>query len=181
MCQPAHHFALLVTQARQQFTFQVLAEQWRWLGMIQRKRQANTGAPPACLMPEFSPGQRIGVWRKGANQRFELIGAKGQLWGTELLQLTGQHQTRQIPVRTLATGDQHLHLRVFEGQELVEPVVEVGGHIHGKVVEHQADRAGFVCFFCRQEFVACNGPFAGKPAPTVDRVPLWERACSRKR
>ncbi|PNQ87980.1 hypothetical protein CCU68_34715 [Pseudomonas gingeri NCPPB 3146 = LMG 5327] len=26
-----------------------------------------------------------------------------------------------------------------------------------------------------------SGSFAGKPAPTVDRVPLWEWACPRRR
>ncbi|MNR44948.1 hypothetical protein D3C85_1637530 [compost metagenome] len=48
----------------------------------------------------------------------------------------------------------------FEGQELVEPVVQVCGHIDGKIVEYQVDW-GYL-----------KGLIASTLAPTVNRVPL---------
>ncbi|MNZ62250.1 hypothetical protein D3C78_803660 [compost metagenome] len=85
---------------------------------------------------------------------------QGQLPGAQLLQLPGQHQARQIPVWALAAGDQHLQSWGFEGQELVEPVVQVCGHIDGKIVEYQVDW-GYL-----------KGLIASTLAPTVNRVPL---------
>ncbi|MNM93323.1 hypothetical protein D3C81_1056920 [compost metagenome] len=89
-------------------------------------------------MPELFPGQCIGVRREGIDQRFEFVGAQGQLPGIEFQQLAGQQQARQIPVRALATGDQHLQSWVLEGQELVEPVVQVWRQVRREVVEDQA-------------------------------------------
>ncbi|MNR15892.1 hypothetical protein D3C85_1324510 [compost metagenome] len=83
--------------------------------------------------------------------------------GVQFQQLTVEHQARQVPVGALAASDQYVQVGVVQGQELVEPVVQISGQLGWQVVENQTDL---------KISIVWKGLIASRLAPTVDRVPL---------